>query len=190
MAKRGNKKREDDLATLDQPASSTSKEFADTNTAIVEYFESIRHEYDCQAEQKTSFENRSGILLSFFGVMFVYLMDKVPIKDVIALSNTPLTFVTLLKILSGAMIYLGFVGTFVLLLLTIAVQKQKVFDVKKINNTMLEEDRYKALVRLSMSYQDAVNNRVLLNDRRGWLLKLAQYSFIVTFFAAALYLSL
>ena len=103
-------------------------------------------------------------------------MDKVPIKDVIALSNTPLTFVTLLKVLSGAMIYLGFVVTFVLLLLTIAVQKQKVFDVKKISNTMLEEDRYKALVRLSMSYQDAVNNRVVLNDRRGWLLKLAQYS--------------
>lgn len=77
MAKRGNKKREDDLATLDQPASSTSKEFADTNTAIIEYFESIRHEYDCQAEQKTSFENRSGILLSFFGVMFVYLMPLI-----------------------------------------------------------------------------------------------------------------
>lgn len=164
--------------------------FTDKNTAIVEYFESIRHEYDCQADQKNSFENRSGFLLSVFGVIFVYVMDKAPIKDIIAQYTTPLTFVILLKIIAGTVIYLGFLSTFILLLLTIATRKQKLFDVSNIDNKRLEEERYKALVMLSLSYQDAVNNRIQLNDRRGKLYRLALYAFVVTFFAAALYISL
>ena len=185
------------LYNVEKPEKSTSSEenptdrvnLTDGNTAVLEYYESVRHEYDCQTEQKTSYENRSGILLSLLGVLCVYILDKAPIKGILALCNMPLTFLLLVKVVFGFMIYIGLLCSITSLILAISVRKQKFFDAGATENWKLEEERYTALVRLIETYIDAVKNRVWLNEQRGKAYRFALYAMTLTLLSTAIYMS-
>ena len=61
----------------DKPSVEQVCEFTQENTAILEYLDAVKHEYDCEAEIKTSFENRAGVLLTLLGAVCIFLFDKV-----------------------------------------------------------------------------------------------------------------
>ncbi len=52
------------------------------DTAINEYLDIVKTEYEIERGKKESFENRVGIILALVGAMCIFLLEIVNLKDV------------------------------------------------------------------------------------------------------------
>ena len=55
------------------------------DTAIVEYLEIVKSEYETERNKKQSFENRAGLIMALLGAICIFLFEKVNLRDVIHL---------------------------------------------------------------------------------------------------------
>lgn len=46
------------------------------NTAIVEYLEIVRSEYETERNKKQSFENRAGLIMALLGAICIFLFEN------------------------------------------------------------------------------------------------------------------
>lgn len=77
-------------------------------------------------------------------------------NDIIILFDLLLTFLTLLRILLGLLIYLFFCFSFLAIIKTITAKKYDNFEVKNINESLLLESWKDALARLIFTYRDII----------------------------------
>lgn len=168
----------------------TLEHFSSENTAVIEYLDAVRHEYDCQSDIKVSFENRSGFLLTLLGAVCVFVFEKINLSAVVALCKSPLTFQLLVEILCGFGVYAGFLLSLIMIVLTITAKKQKTFEPDSVTNAYLEEERYKALVRLVAAYIDATKNRIELNKVRGRYYRWSLIGIVVAIVSITVYVSM
>lgn len=136
-------------------------------TAMCEYLELVQSEYSIERGKKESFENRAGIIMALIGALLVFILDKLPVTDVIKLCKDPLTFVVLIKIILGFSAYITLIVALLFSFLTITTSKQENYPIDSINLSHLAETRRNALARITLKYKDIIVDHRKHNEKRA-----------------------
>lgn len=160
------------------------------NTAIAEYLEIVRSEYETERNKKQSFENRAGLIMALLGAICIFLFEKVKLQDIISLMNTPLTFLELAKIISGLAVYVCFTFTMIMIVLTIIVKQHENFEVRNIDEALLGEQRIYALCRIILTYKSIIIQHRELNEKRAAAFRKSLYGICSTLVSIIVYISL
>ncbi|WP_018213612.1 hypothetical protein [Desulfitobacterium hafniense] len=161
-----------------------------SETAIAEYLDVVKSEYENERNKKQSFENRSGLIMALLGAICIFLFEKVQLKDVFSMMCIPLTFWDLINIISGLAVYIGFVFTMIMILRTIAVKQHNNFEVKSINETLLTEPRIGALCKLIFTYKTIIVQHRDLNEKRASAFKRSLYGISATLISIIVYITI
>ncbi len=99
----------------------------------------------------------------------------------------PITFLILIGIFAGLLVYLGLGYTLFHSFRVISVKKQKNFEVKNVNEQLLAENRMNALAKLIFTYRDIIAQHRELNEKRAHAFKCALIGCVVTIISAVVY---
>jgi len=157
-------------------------------TAIEEYFDIVKSEYKIERNKKQSLENRAGFIIPFLGVICVFLLREVQLKEVFSLMTVSLTFLDFVKILSGLMVYPCILFTMVMLIKTITVKPHANFEVRSINE-MLEKERLTVLRKIIFTYRDIVIQHRTQNELRAKDFKNSLYGLSATLIFVIIYIT-
>lgn len=113
-----------------QPINGQPQAIEVSDTAIAEYLDIVKSEYENERNKKQSFENRAGLIMALLGAICIFLFEKVRLKEVFSLMVVPLTFLDFIKIISGVAVYIGFLFTMIMIMKTIIVKQHNNFEVK------------------------------------------------------------
>ena len=188
-------KEQKDTQILENAESETSidvqPQMIDINdTAIVEYLEIVRSEYENERNKKQSFENRAGFIMALLGAICIFLFEKVKLQEIIPLMEESLTFLKLSKIISGLEVYVCFAFTIIMLILTIIVKEHDNFEVKNIDESLLVEKRLTALCKLILTYKSIIIQHRELNEKRAVAFRRSLYGICITLVSIIIYISL
>lgn len=161
--------------------------FADT--VINEYLDVVRGEYEIERNKKQSFENRAGLILALVGAMCIFVFEQINLKTIFLLIDEPLTFTTLLRIISGVGVYIGFALTFVNVVRTINVKQHDNFEVKSIDEELLGQPRTVAIVQIIFTYRDIVAQHRVMNEKRAKTFRYSLYGIVVALIAIVVYIT-
>ena len=159
----------------------------ESDTAIVEYLDIVKSEYEIERGKKESFENRVGIILALIGAMCIFLLELIKPSDIFSMITVPLTFKILLKIIFGLLVYLGLGVTLTNSFIVIATKKQANFEVKNINEHLLAENRVTALAKLIFTYRDIIVQHRQLNEKRAKAFMWSLIGCVVTIISTIIY---
>lgn len=173
-----------------QQTDTSSKLIEVSETAMLEYLEIIKSEYENERNKKQSFENRAGLIMALLGAICIFLFEKVQLKDVFALMTIPVTFIDLLEIFSGFAVYVGFIFTMTTIIETIVVKQHNNFEVKNITESLLIEQRIGALCRLIFTYRDIILQHRALNEKRAVAFKKSIIGISVTLVSVIIYITI
>lgn len=137
------------------------------DTAIEEYFDIIKSEYETERNKKQSFESRAGLIMALLGAICIFLFEKVQLKDIFSLMTVPLTFLDFAIILSGLGVYVCFLFTMLMIIKTITIKQHDNFEVKSIDEVLLSEHRLTALCKIIFTYRDIIIQHRTLNELRA-----------------------
>ena len=160
------------------------------DTAIVEYLDIVRSEYEIERAKKQSFEDRAGLVMALAGALCIFLFEKVQLTDVSSLMMGVLTFFSLVKIITGCGVYLGFMFTMIMLIKTISVKKHSSFEVKNINDLLLGESRIVALCKIIFTYRDIILQHREMNEKRAREFRYSLYGISGTLFFVIIYITM
>ena len=176
---------------VQQPSANTQPKMINiNNTAIAEYLEIVRSEYEIERNKKQSFENRAGLIMALLGAICIFLFEKIKLQDIISIMAAPLTFIELVKIVSGLAVYICFAYTMAMIVLTIIVKKQENFEVKSIDEDLLVEERLTALCKIIFTYRDIIVQHREQNEKRAKAFRKSLYGICGTLIAVIVYISL
>lgn len=183
MSKKKNKKHKIDNTNVDDLTNVNE-------TAIEEYFEVVKGEYDKERDKKQSFENRAGIILTLIGAICVFLFEKISMKEIIDMMYLTLNLFNLVKVIAGLAVYSGLIFTIIKTLKTIIVVKHDNFEVKNIDEELLNEEKFQALCRIIFTYRNIIIQHRELNEKRAKAFRSSLYGITVTLVATVVYISL
>lgn len=156
------------------------------DTAILEYFDLIKNEYDIERKRKESFENRAGIMFGFIGTFSVFILDKLKISEILALFTNDLNFLLFLKIVFGLGIYVLLILALSFLLYVIKPNLRDNYKVSTITPEKFTKERIKEIKNIIITYRDIITNHRDQNkniskaySRAIWLLLASVISMIV-----------
>lgn len=184
---------QDDTQVLEneaQPQNEQPQLIDVNNTAILEYLDIVKSEYENERNKKQSFENRAGLIMALLGAICIFLFEKVQLKEVFSLMVVPLTFLDFIKIISGSAVYIGFLFTMIMIIKTIIVKQHNNFEVKNINETMLGEQRILALCKIIFTYRDIILQHRDLNEKRAKDFRKSLYGISITLVSVIIYITL
>lgn len=173
-----------------QPINEKSRLIEVNDTAIVEYLDIVKSEYENERNKKQSFENRAGLIMALLGAICIFLFEEVKLKEVISLMIVPLTFLDFFKVISGIAVYIGFLFTMIMIIKTIIVKQHNNFEVKSINETMLGEERIFALCKIIFTYRDIILQHRDLNEKRAKAFRKSLYGISITLASVIIYISI
>lgn len=182
-------KMESNDATLSDERTNTPK-IAISNTAIPEYLDVVKSEYEIERSKKQSFESRSGLLLTLLGAIAIFYFQSIKLSDIFILLSKPLTFILLVKILSGCITYGTFIFTFISIIKTISAKKYDNFETEGINEQLLVENRINALARLIFTYREIIKQHRISNEKRAKWYIASLNSMLILLLSTILYISL
>ncbi|MCU7206560.1 MAG: hypothetical protein ACLRLE_03860 [Turicibacter sp.] len=159
-------------------------------TAIEEYFDIVKSEYDNERNKKQSFENRAGLLLALIAAFCAFILENVKIVEVLSLMNSTVVFFGGIKIISGVVVYIGIAVTLINIFKVINVKKHDNFEVKDINEVLLVEPRIIALCKIIFTYRDIIIQHRTLNEERAKNFRNAVYGVSVMMLFTVLYLAI
>lgn len=160
------------------------------DTAIVEYLDIVKSEYENERNKKQSFENRAGLIMALLGAICIFLFEKVQLKEIFSFMVMPLTFLDFIKIISGLAVYIGFLFTMIMIIKTIIVKQHNNLEVKSINETLLAEQRIVALCKLIFTYRDIILQHRELNEKRAKAFRKSLYGISITLISVIIYITL
>lgn len=176
-----NKKVQSHLINYNTNKKNTSKNSNIPNekdTAINEYLEIVKFEYDNERRQKESFENRAYIVMTLVCALCVFVLEKITLRDIFSLFSAPLTFISLLKILFGILVYLNIIIAIIHFFCILAARKHDNFEVKNIDESLISLGRMDSLAKLIKTYRDIILQHRDLNEKRAkWFGKALVFSF-------------
>lgn len=161
-----------------------------SNTAIPEYLEVVKSEYQIERNKKQSFETRSGLLLTLLGAVLIFYFQSIKLTDIIFLFSQPLTFLLLIKILFGCSIYGSFIFTLISIIQTISAKKHDNFETNGITEKLLAENRLNALTRLIFTYRDIIVQHRISNEKRAKWYIASLRSMLILLISTIIYMSL
>ena len=81
------------------------------DTAMLEYLEIFKMEYEREFNKKQSFDNRAGLILTLLGAISIFLFEHIKINEIITLIKFPISFLNIIKAFSGLTVYVAFIYT-------------------------------------------------------------------------------
>ena len=161
-----------------------------SNTAMVEYLDVVKSEYENERNKKQSFENRAGLIMALLGAICIFLFEQVKLSGIFQLMVAPINFLVMMKIISGLLVYGGFGFTMTMIIKTIIVEKHDNFEVKSINESLLVEQRIVALCRIIITYRDIISQHRERNEIRAKAFRKSLYGVSVTLISIIVYVSI
>lgn len=174
----------------DSTKNSQSKLINVNETAIIEYFEIVKIEYEIERNKKQSFENRAGLILALLGAICIFLFEHIELSFIISLMKAQINFFNLIKIITGILVYIGFVFTIVMIIKTITVKQHNNFKVEVIDEELLSEQRIAALCRIVFTYRDIIKQHREVNEIRAKTFKKSLYGISTTLIAVIIYIAI
>lgn len=171
-------------------ASNYSLDNIDSITALKEYLTVMQYEYSIERAQKSSFENRAGLLLAFIATIAVFLFDKIKISEIIHISIVNLTFIHLIKIFAGILIYSSLLFTVIMIIKTLNIFKQKYFNIADVDEDLLSMNRAESLCKIIITYKDIILNNRKTNKKRAKFFRKVLYGSITMLISILIYLSI
>lgn len=159
-------------------------------TAIEEYLDIVKSEYETERNKKQSFENRAGLIMALLGAVCIFLFEKVQLKDIFVLMTIPLTFLNLSKIIIGLVVYGCFLFTLIMIIRTITVKSHDNFEIKSIDEALLREQRLIALCKIIFTYRDIIIQHRTLNEKRAKSFRKSLYGISATLIAIIVYITI
>ncbi len=176
---------------MEEYTDESCQNFSVENTAMEEYYDIVKSEYETERNKKQSFENRAGLIMTFLGAILVFMFDKVSLIEVYPLlTETPLSFLMLLKILSILGIHSSFIFTITMLVRTLSTNLHENFDVEKIDEDLLGQPRDYALCQIIFTYRDIITQHRNLNESRAKHYKNALYGIVIILISLIIYINL
>lgn len=173
-----------------QPIIEQSQYVNVADTAIEEYLDIVKSEYETERNKKQSFENRAGLIMALMGAICIFLFEKVQLKEVFSLMTVPLTFLDFAKILSGLAVYICLLFTMLMIIKTITIKQHDNFEVRSINEALLGEQRLTALCKIIFTYRDIIVQHRTLNEFRAKDFRKSLYSISATLIFVIIYLTI
>lgn len=173
-----------------QPINEQPQAIEVSDTAIAEYLDIVKSEYENERNKKQSFENRAGLIMALLGAICIFLFEKVQLKEIFSLMVVPLTFLDIIKIISGLAVYISFLFTMIMIMKTIIVKQHNNFEVKSINETLLGERRIIALCKIIFTYRDIIVQHRELNEKRAQAFRKSLYGISFTLVSVIVYITL
>lgn len=167
--------------------STSSGVLREEETAILEYLDIVKSEYEIERNKKESFENRAGIVLALVGALCVFVLETIPLGDIVSMFPTPMTFQILLKIVFGITVYVSIAVSIIRAFLTITTRKHDNFEVKDIDEVLLSIDRMTSLAKIIFTYRDIISQHRDLNEKRSKDFKFSLIFCIFSICAIAVY---
>lgn len=169
----------------------SQSELIDINeTAIIEYLNIVKNEYDIERSKKQSFENRAGLILALLSAICVFLFEHIRLSDIILLMNMQLSFAEFFKIISGILVYISFVFTIIMIIKIISVKQYDNFEVKDIDEELISEQRISALCRIVFTYKSIILQHREMNEIRAKNFKNSLYGIFTILITIIIYITL
>ena len=173
-----------------EPQTQTSSQLSEIeDMAIIECLGVVKSEYETERNKKQSFEIRVGLIMTLAGSLILVFLGQIQLKDVFPLMTDILTFLKLIKIIAGWLVYLGFGYTMWMLVKTINVKPHDNFAVHLIDESLLKEQRTLVLKRIIFTYRDLILQHRTINEKRAESFKRSLYGILVTFISGIVYIT-
>ena len=159
------------------------------DTAMLEYLEIFKMEYEREFNKKQSFDNRAGLILTLLGAISIFLFENIKINEIITLIKFPISFLNIIKAFSGLTVYVAFIYTVIKSIATIIVKPQNQYAIKNINNKRLKEEKIVAIKRMISTYEKIIIQHREVNLKRAISFTEALYGMGITLIAIIVYIA-
>lgn len=156
-------------------------------TAILEYLDTMKNEYEIEISKKQSFENRAGLILALLGAISVFILENVQLKEIFSILSMPVSFYDFTKIVFGFSIYAGFLFTIIMIIKTIALKRYGDFQVKNIKEDLLRQQKIVGVCKIIFTYRDIILQHREMNKKRAKALQKSLYGITFTFIGVIIY---
>ena len=139
------------------------------------YFRLIKNEYRLEMDRKHSIETRGNIVITLILALTAFIFQKVEVAYILILLPLPLTFLLLVKIITGFLIYFSLICSSVFGFKTIFTALYATFELSAISEQSLGNRKNKELVNIITTYRDIISENRKINDKKA---KTFEYSII------------
>lgn len=133
---------------------------------INEFYQLIQNEYACERERKQSIETRSGIILTVSMALFVFVIEKVSLKEIFSSFEDTLTFSLLIKILSGLSTYISYFLSVIFSILSLKSKTYAFYNVGNITTARLLSDRISTFGQLILDFVEIIKTNRATNNKK------------------------
>lgn len=151
----------------DSEASRATTDSAKLNVPIDEYYNLVLHEYDNERGRKQSIETRSGILLSLETAFFAIIFDENISLDIFSLSFQPLSFISLIEILTGLAFYVFFFISILFSFFSLKIRNYAFYNVSQITTDTLLSKRVPAVGQIILDIAEAIDKNRQENNKKA-----------------------
>lgn len=159
-------------------------------TAITDFLEIIKKEYDNERVKKQSFETRAGFVITIVSAIYAFVMDKVKFSDIQILINKPLYFLGFIKIAIFILIYISFCWTLFASIMVIYTKEHKNFNIEAMNGSVLSLNKFEGLVNIVGLYKDIIKDHRAKNEIRAKYLNHAFLGIAVNLALISIYINI
>lgn len=136
-------------------------------------------EYEIEKNKKASAEIRAGFMITILCALSLFIFEKISLKYLLYLMYQNLNIITLLEIVLGFLVYVGFVIALIASIKVIAIKTIANLEIKWDKTKLYESDKAVSEYFIKAYMQIVLDNR-RLNDRKASSLKTAYLSVSVT----------
>lgn len=158
-------------------------------TSLSECLTVAMHEYDLERNKKQSFDNRAGIIITIFAAIGITLHDKIPITELIEQMSQPLTFLILLDIIMGCLVYVSLISSLIFAVSIVAVKGTNNFNISIINGDFISSAKIDSVSKLVETYLNLVRNHRKKNGLIAKRLAYSQWAMIFSIVLILVYLT-
>ena len=158
--------------------------------SLESYFELVQNEYRYEKDRKQGLETRSGIVLTIFTAMVAIIFDKISLKDIFSLMTVQLNFIILLKIISGLVIYVSFIGSVFFAFKTLYTASYSAYNVTNISNRNLGNQKNIELGVIITTYRDIITENRKINEKKAKAFEHAIELIVICSICVSIYINL
>ena len=160
------------------------------DNSIIEYLDVLKIEYERDLSKRQSWQSRAGIILTVLSAICVFVLDKVNFSEVIKLFSAQLTFLVLIKILSGICVYIFFILSLIFSIKTIGVTPLAVFDTETITDFDLGKVNIEGAINIVHGYKKIMKTNRVISQKTVKHLKKAYIFMMIAVVSISVYINI
>ena len=154
------------------------------------YFELVQNEYCNERDRKRDLETRGGIIITILVAITAVIFDKIKLVDIFALLSVHLTFILLIKIITGLLIYLSFIGCVIFSFKIIYTSSYAMFNISNISSQTLGNKKNYELGNIIIAYRDIIKENRIMNEKKAKAFEYALQLIIICSISICIFINL